>query len=101
MTERSTTYLDTLRVHLVVFLRLSPVETGITLLTDQQVRKVYFLEFKLDGFDELLRDEVGCLAACSKMSEQAGDIVGRVSPRAMTVGRSVGPNFTMTESVSP
>ena len=50
----STNCLDSFAIHLVVFVRSSEVETGVSLLVDQQVRMVNFLELELDRLDELL-----------------------------------------------
>lgn len=50
------THLDTLGIHLVPLVRFGPIQPSITLLANEQVREVDFLEFKLDGLDELFRD---------------------------------------------
>lgn len=46
------THLDTLRVHLIILVGLGPVQSGVPLLADQQIREVDLLEFQLDWFDE-------------------------------------------------
>lgn len=51
---RQSTHLNTLGVHFVPLVGLRPVETGIALFADEQIREVYLLELQLDRLDELL-----------------------------------------------
>lgn len=104
------THLDALGVHLVVLVGPRPVQAGVALLVDEQVRKVDLLELELDGLDELGRDEIGRLGAWVKRgmkTASAGHARGGASsrkddgPSDMAVSRSGQPNLTMTESVSP
>ena len=55
------THLQTLGVHLIPFLWPGPVQTRVSLLIDEEVREVYLFEFKLDGPDELFRNEISSL----------------------------------------
>ena len=55
------TNLNTFCVHLIVFVWPGPVQTGVTLLADEEVWEVDFFELELDGFDELSSDKLGCL----------------------------------------
>ncbi len=58
---RCKSYLDTLRIHLVVFVDLRPVKPRIPLLVDEKVRVIYLLEFEFDRLDELRSDQIRCL----------------------------------------
>jgi hypothetical protein len=46
-------YLDTLRIHLIIFLHLCPVETSVALLANQQIWIVDLLELEFDRSDEV------------------------------------------------
>lgn len=45
----SNTHLDSFRVHLIILFWLSPVKSGISLLVDQKIRIIDFLELEFDG----------------------------------------------------
>ena len=62
-TAKDKTYLDTFRVHLVVLLRLGPVQSSVSLLADEEVREVNLLELELDRLDELGRDVLSRIRA--------------------------------------
>jgi hypothetical protein len=50
-------------VHLIVMRRLCPVETGVTLLADKQIREIYFFKLELNRLDELGGDQFRGLGA--------------------------------------
>lgn len=98
------TNLDTLRIHLVVLLGLGPIQSRVSLLVDQQVRKIDLLELEFDRFDELCGNKVGSLAPYHGWSSAPQSFQTTTcfdTPICITVARSVGPKRTMTESVSP
>jgi hypothetical protein len=49
---RKTTNLDSLGVHFVVLIRPRPVEPSVSLLVDEEIGEIDFLELELDGLDE-------------------------------------------------
>jgi hypothetical protein len=79
------------------------MQPRISLLTDEKIGEVDFLEFKLYRFNEFGRDKLCCLTAYTDLF---GTLKGEIglrgcSPKAIKLGKSVGPNLIMTESVSP
>ena len=66
----TTDSLDTLGIHLVVLLRLRPIQSSIPFLANEQVRKVDFLEFELDWLNELPCHEVCCFASYKSIVTQ-------------------------------
>jgi hypothetical protein len=57
-------HLDSLGIHLVPLLGLGPVESGVTLLGDEEIGEVDLLELELDGLDEFGRDVLSCFGTC-------------------------------------
>ena len=60
---QSETYLNALRVHLVVLFWFGPIQPSITFLVDEQIRIVDLFELQFYGLHELLSYKFRCLAA--------------------------------------
>lgn len=63
-----TTNLNTLCIHLIILLWSSPIQSGISLFADEEIREIHFLEFQLDGLDKLRSYQLCGFSACRKES---------------------------------
>ena len=60
--QRSVTHLNALRIHFIVLFRLRPIQPGITLLADEQIRPIDLLEFQFDRLGKPSSDKGGSLS---------------------------------------